>query len=113
MKFLVFILALAINAQPLQAGLCDMDMEENQETPQQVDGGAEAGHDCCDEGDADNQQEQGCEGKTHCSPCFVSAPLLPATARLQLDWSPQHTESALLSLALSSHSSPPFRPPIS
>ena len=113
MKLLVFILALAIVSPPLQAGFCDMDMGQNQETPQHMDGAADTGHDCCDEGDTDPQQEQGCDGKTHCAPCFVSAPVLPILAGMQLDRSPQHAESTLMDLILASRASPPFRPPIS
>jgi hypothetical protein len=78
-----------------------------------MDDTADAGHDCCDEADTDPQQERGCDGKTHCAPCFASAPALTAMARLQLDQSPQHSESKLKDLILASHSSPPFRPPIS
>lgn len=37
MKFLILFLVLAISAQPLQAGFCDMDMGKNQETPHHMD----------------------------------------------------------------------------
>ena len=48
MKFLILILVLAISAQPLQAGVCDMDMEQSQETTHPMDMSGSDGHDCCD-----------------------------------------------------------------
>jgi hypothetical protein len=113
MRLLALILALAISAQPLQAGFCDMDMGKGQETGHYMDDAADTGHDCCDTDDADLQQEQGCDGMAHCAPCFLSTPVLPVMTRLQLAWTPQHAESAWLDPVLANHSSPPFRPPIS
>ena len=113
MKLLVLILALAISTQPLQAGFCAMDMGKSQETPHQMDGATDTGHDCCDTDETDAQQEEGCDGNAHCAPCFVSTPVLPVMARLQLSWTPQYAESVLPNLALSNPTSPPFRPPIS
>ncbi|MGD9020348.1 MAG: hypothetical protein PVJ71_03420 [Lysobacterales bacterium] len=113
MRLLVFILVLAVSAQPLQAGFCDMDMENGQEKSHYDDGAIDDGHDCCDTDETDVQQEQGCGGNMHCAPCFVSAPVLPVMARLQLDWSPQNPQGMVSGLILAAHASPPFRPPIS
>jgi hypothetical protein len=47
MKFLILILVLAISAQPLQAGFCDMDMEKSQKTSHHMEHYDHDAHDFC------------------------------------------------------------------
>lgn len=110
MKLLVLILVLAISAQPLQIGACDMDMDNSQETTQQVEHPGSNKHDCCDTEEADSQGN--CEAGMHCGMCFVSVSALPVIPRVVSFWShPVYSVSSTGDI-LPSHSSPPFRPPI-
>jgi hypothetical protein len=116
MKILVLILVLALSAQPLQAGSCDMSMEKEQETSQHMGhSGHEQpenqGHDCCGSGDTDSSD--GCDGNMDCGPCFVSFTAIPALVRFAAVFTHQHTPNLSSGVVLPSHSSPPFRPPIS
>ena len=110
MKLLILILVLAISAQPLQAGVCDMDMEKNQETTHHMDMSSSNGHDCCDT--EDTESDEGCDAGMNCSMCFVSVSAIPSIPRIVPLWShPVYRESSM-GVILPSHSSPPFRPPI-
>jgi hypothetical protein len=113
MKFLILILVLAISAQPLQAGFCDMDMdmEKSQETSHHMDHSDDDGHDCCDKNDTDSQE--GCGSEMNCGPCFVSVSTLPGLMKVNPVWGHQHYQNLSSDVVLPSHSSPPFRPPIS
>jgi hypothetical protein len=111
MKLLILFLVLAISAQPLQAGFCEMDMGKNQQTSHHMDKSNDAGHDCCDSEDPDSQE--GCDNGMNCGMCFVNASALPSVMRFTPTWEHGYSTDFLSTLVLPSHSSPPFRPPIS
>ena len=121
MKILIFILVLAISAQPLQAGFCDMDLEKNQKTSHhmtdsdQEDSDQEISdqdrHDCCDSDQADSQD--GCDGQMNCGFCFASVPALPGMIRHNPVWANHYFMDYSSAAVLPSHSTPLFRPPIS
>jgi len=111
MKFLVFILVLSISAQPLQAGFCDMDMEKSQESPHHMDQSNDSGHDCCDPDSTDSTE--GCDSAMGCGICFVSVSALPSILRISPVWERHYYPDLWSGIVLPSHSSPPFRPPIS
>lgn len=113
MRLLTLILILAITAQPLQAGFCAMDLEQGQvaemDMPMDMDHGD--GHDCCD---TDNQvPEESCEGGSNCSHCTVVSPALSTILRVPVAWLPAGEFEISDGIILPSHSSPPYRPPIS
>lgn len=110
MKFLILILVLAISAQPLQAGVCDMDMEESQETAHPMDMSGSSGHDCCDT--EETESDEGCGDGMNCCMCFVSVSALSSIPRVIPLWSQPAYREASTGVILPSHSSPPFRPPI-
>lgn len=117
MKLLILILILAISAQPLQAGSCDMDLEKNQETSHdmsqmgQMDHSDDQKHDCCDTSDTDS--EEGCDSQMKCGFCFATVPALPSLNKFNTIWAHQFSLDISPGLILPSHSSPLFRPPIS
>lgn len=113
MKLLTLILILAISIQPLQAGFCAMDMEQGppQDMAQDMDMGNSDGHGCCDPEESDS--ESACEGGMHCGFCTAGVSLLPEIPRLSPTWHPDYTFSLSAGTIVPSHSSPPFRPPIS
>ena len=116
MKFWVLILVLAITAQPLQAGGCPAEMEKSPETAHQMDHPGmdhpgQDSHDCCDPDDSD--VSSGCGGNMNCSPCFVSVPIIPNPTRISAIITQQHTPGLSSGVVLPSHTTPPFRPPIS
>jgi hypothetical protein len=110
MKLLILILVLAISAQPLQAGACDMDMEKNQESTHHMDMSGPNGHDCCDTEDTDSLD--GCEAGMNCGMCFVSVSAISSIPRTVPVWSHLVYLESSSGVILPSHSSPPFRPPI-
>ena len=110
MKFLVLILVLAISAQPLQAGACDMDMEESQETTHHMDMSGSNGHDCCET--EETETDEGCDTGMNCCMCFVSVSAISSIPRVVPLWSHPAYHEASTGVMLPSHSSPPFRPPI-
>lgn len=113
MKFLILILILAISAQPMQAGACDMDMEKNQESPHHMDYSdheMQDKHDCCDSDDSDAQE--GCDGEMQCGFCFANVSALPDLIRVNALWVHQYSLGLPSGFILPSHSSPLFRPPI-
>ena len=113
MRLLSLILILAISAQPLQAGFCVMGTEQGQ--PVVMDMSTEMNHgenhDCC-ETDTPETQES-CEGGSHCGHCTVASPALPSVLRVPVAWLPAGEFEISAGVRLCSHSSPPFRPPIS
>jgi hypothetical protein len=114
MKILILILVLAISAQPLQAGFCDRD--ENQETPHQMDShlmdqADDGSHDCCDSEQPESQQ--GCDNEMRCGFCSVSVSTLPNILKFKASWVNHYSPKLSTGVVLPSHSSPPFRPPIS
>lgn len=114
MKLLtLMVLILAISTQPLLAGSCAMVMGQGGsagvEMPMDMDHGD--GHDCCDTGATET--EEPCEGGAHCGHCTVVSPALSSVLKLSVAW---HAASEFAfdgGILLPSHSSPPFRPPIS
>jgi len=114
MKSLIFILVLAISAQPLQAGFCDMDMDKNQQSSHQMgqmDHSGQDKHDCCDPTDTDS--EEGCNSEMKCGFCFATVPALPSLIKVGTAWDHPYSLDISPGLILPSHSSPLFRPPIS
>jgi len=109
MRLLTLLLILAISAQPLQAGFCDMD--SSQEAAHHMEQSEGADHDCCDSDEPESQQT--CDGQLHCGYCSVSVSALPKIPKINADWVNLYTPSLSSGLILPSHSSPPFRPPIS
>ena len=109
MKYLVLILILALNIQPLQAGVCDMESEQAMTHHAAQDSGSE--DDTCCAGLADSPV--GCEHAFQCSFSTVFASLLPALSNLKLSIDNPQSGSLATSQLTPSHSSPPFRPPIS
>ena len=109
MRVLILFIALAISAQPLLAGFCDM--ETNQATPHQMEHADDGGHDCCDS-DPDESQ-QGCDSEMQCGSCGATLSTLPDILKIAAVWEGQYSPGLSFGLVLPSHSSPPFRPPIS
>ena len=109
MKFLTLLLVLVISAQPLQAGFCDMDLGQNtSHHPEQAD---DTDHGCCDTDDSESLQD--CDGKMHCGFCSANASALPDTLKVKATWVNYYSPGLSSGVVLPSHSSPPFRPPIS
>jgi hypothetical protein len=111
MKLLILFLVLAISAQPLQAGFCDMELEKNQQTPHHMDMSDSQGHDCCDTDDSDTRE--GCDSGMNCGMCIVSVSALASIPKVTPVWSQPFYRNFPSGMILPSHSSPPFRPPIS
>ena len=111
MKFLAFILVLALSAPPLQAGVCDMDIEQSQESGQSMAHPGADDHACCDPEPVD--EPQSCEGGMDCCPCYVSASVLPTLPRVAAGPPSSLVADRLTGDLLPSHGTPPYRPPIS
>ena len=115
MRVLTLILILAISAQPLQAGSCAMGMDQGQagavDMPMDMDMDHGDGHDCCDT--EASEAEESCEGGSHCGHCTVVSPALTSIVRVPVAWQPAGEFALSRGVLLPSHSSPPFRPPIS
>ena len=109
MKFLILMLVLTISAQPLQAGFCEMDM--NQEASHHPKQAEDANHDCCDSDDSEPQPA--CDGNMYCGFCSANVSVLPKTPGISSVWAGHHSPLITSGVVLPSHSSPPFRPPIS
>jgi hypothetical protein len=109
MRFLILMLVLAISAQPLQAGSCDMDV--GQEASHHSEQSEDTGHDCCDPDDSESPQ--GCDGNMNCGFCSANVPALSRTLKVTAVWANSHSPGITSGVVLPSHSSPPFRPPIS
>ena len=110
------ILVLAISAQPLQAGFCDMDMEKNQETSHHMDHSGmdhsdHEGYKCCDSDESDSST--GCDSNMNCGPCFVSVSMISNLTKFSAEYTHQYTPRLSSGVVLPSHNTPPFRPPIS
>ena len=113
MRILTLILILAISAQPLQAGFCAMDMEQGQSSEMEMPTGMDHSddHACCDPQDSDS--DDACENGSHCGFCTAVTPLMPTVVRVADLWTCAHGFASEGGDLLPSHSSPPFRPPIS
>ncbi|MBT8052338.1 MAG: hypothetical protein KJN69_00425 [Gammaproteobacteria bacterium] len=108
---MVFILALAISAQPLQAGFCDIGGEKNPETAHHMEQSKQVKHDCC--GSDDSDASEGCDGNMDCGVCFVSVYAIPSLSRINAFWAHPYLPDVTSGVIPPSHTSPPFRPPIS
>jgi hypothetical protein len=109
MRFLIIMLVLAIGAQPLQAGSCDM--ETDQESSHHMDQSINTGHDCCDSDKPDAPPN--CDSEMHCGYCTSAVSSLPLAFRIDNGWMSAYSLNLSSGLVAPSHSSPPFRPPIS
>ena len=113
MKFLILFLVLSISIQPLQAGVCDMDMEKGQETAHPMQDSNEGQHDCCDSNEPDDpDSQQGCGTMMHCGSCNAAFSTLPSIYRFNSYWVSQYSQALSSDPLLPSHSTPLFRPPI-
>jgi hypothetical protein len=111
MKTLVFILVLAISSQPFQAGFCDLSPETIQGTGHHMDDPDQGSHDCCDPKPMDSKDQ--CDNGMNCSRCFLPISALPVMLTPASTWEQCWFMGLSSGLVLPSHSSPPFRPPIS
>jgi len=111
MRILILLLVLAISTQPLLAGVCDMDMDKSQESSHHMQDSENDGHDCCDSDESDT--EDGCDGEMKCGACFANLSALPDIIKLSSSWDSHFSLDLSSGVILPSHSSPPFRPPIS
>jgi len=110
MRILIFILVLAINIQPLQAGFCDMDMGKGQDSSHHMNHFDDENHDCCDSDDSGSQA--GCEGSAHCGPCQAFFSTLPSVYQFQSSWVGRYSPELSSNVVFPNNSAPPFRPPI-
>jgi hypothetical protein len=108
MKLLILILALSIAVPPVQAGACDFVQDQVASQP------ADSGHDCCPDDDSQAPEEQpSCDSQSHCGACTAGVVSMVPGNPLMVSWQ-QHYICSLASADLAvSHSSPPYRPPIS
>ena len=116
MKLWILILALAISAQPLQAGFCDMQAEKNQEASHQMDHSGmddsnEQNHNCCESDEPESST--GCDSGMNCCPCFVSVSVISNLPHVSAVFTHQYTPDLSSGGIFPSHTAPPFRPPIS
>jgi hypothetical protein len=109
MKPLILFLILAFSAQPLQAGICDM--ETGQDAPHPMEHADNGGHDCCDSDQNEPQQE--CDSEMQCGFYSASVSILPNILKISANWEIHFSPDLSSGFVLPSHSSPPFRPPIS
>ena len=113
MKFLILMLALLIAAPTVQAGICDMDhsQEASQNTEMQHHGEDGGNHDCCDS--EDTEANHFCDNSLDCSNSSTGMPALTAMSQKFDQWNRTYLCNLAEDCLAPSHSSPPFRPPIS
>ena len=116
MKLWILILVLAIIAPPVQAGSCAMGGEKSQETMHHMDGmemdhSDHERHPCCESDESDPADE--CDGNMNCGPCFVAVSMVSTLARVSAEFLHQAAPAVTSGVILPSHTSPPFKPPIS
>lgn len=107
-KVLTLIIVLMLSAPPLQAGMCMMDMGK---TDHQHMSQADDGCTCCNPDPSGH--DSNCGGADHCGACSVGVSVPPSFLPIQTAWNPIIIPALASSAVLPSHSSPPFRPPIS
>ena len=113
MKFLILFLVLTIGVQPLQAGVCDMDMEKDQVSSHHMQDSDEGDHDCCDADEPEDSDSQpGCGNMMYCGSCNATFSPLSGVYRFNDDWANQYSLALSSDSLLPSHSTPLFRPPI-
>ena len=113
MRTLILILVLAISAQPLQAGYCDMESagDGTAAAHHMGDDGAD-GHGCCDPDPSDTVDT--CLGDMHCRLCTAGVLLMPELPRFDSAGWPTARLGVLRDAGPApSHAAPPYRPPIS
>jgi hypothetical protein len=112
MKYLVLLLILAITAQPLQAGSCDMESDHaDSHSMEQMDHGSDGMPDCCDSDDEEIRAD--CDIQMSCAACALATPAvsgLQCTSLMSLAGFPQTISAGEIT---PDHSCPPFHPPIS
>jgi len=114
MKYLALILAILMAVPTVQAGFCDMDQEQGSAPHadmQHQQQGNSSVHDCCDTGDTG--ENQGCDNMVPCGFCTAGLTGITALAGEPARWTRQYDCSLSDGCLTPSHSSPPFRPPIS
>ena len=113
MRILSLILILAISAQPLQAGFCAIDIGQGSsaDMASQMDMSDSDDHSCCDP--EESESDTGCEAGMHCGMCTAAVPLVPEIPRIASILNSSHVSMLEGGHLLPSHSSPPYRPPIS
>jgi hypothetical protein len=112
MRTLALILILAVVAQPLQAGYCDMDAGQDQASAAHHMDGETDGHGCCDPGSSGSGAT--CKDDMNCRLCTAGVLVLPEFPRFDATpWPRPHLVALGDSRILPSHASPPYRPPIS
>ena len=112
MKILIIFLVLAISTQPLQAGFCDM--ESNQETAhhmQQPDNAGDTTQDCCDSEQPHSQQS--CDQQMNCGFCSAVTSAKSDLQNVAIIWSTRYAQDMASGEMEPSNAHPPFRPPIS
>ena len=111
MKYLVFMLVLIIAMPTAQAGVCSMG--DVQSAAEQAAAHNDE-HDCCPDGGGEPAKpEAPCDDGDHCSECCTAFSAVAVAAAVLMHERPEGVFKAPLSSLLSSHSAPPFRPPIS
>ena len=112
MKFLAVMLGLMIAAQPVQAGVCDMEEagDPMQHAGMLHDSGDDASaHSCCLP--SDNDEGADCADMAQCAPCASATAAVPSVAATSAPESAQHRPWSHAGQLAPSHTSPPFRPP--
>lgn len=109
MKYLIFILIVVLSAQPVQAGPCSMDA--NQDISHHGEQPSDGGHDCCDTGDEEPMRD--CDSGKHCGFCSTGVSAIAPAVKAIPGWINIYGHIISSGAELPSHSAPPFRPPIS
>ena len=109
MKILLLFLIITIGAQPLQAGFCDM--ETDQDTAHHMNHHEGGEKPCCESDPTETQID--CSSEMQCGFCNASVSTVLAISNFNVSWLHDHSGSLSSGVIALSHSSPPFRPPIS
>jgi hypothetical protein len=109
MRILILALVLLMNIQPAAADVCDMQA-----------GAQGSHHAAADDGDQDQccpddpeVPRQGCDHASHCGSCSAALYLTTPKPTAATTWAGSYGRDMAGGLLTPSHSSPPFRPPIS
>ncbi len=89
----------------------DHDQEAAQHAGMQHDIQNDSEHDCCDKGDSDRERD--CNNSIDCNHCTAGAVAIIAMSGKFLHWNRTYQSGLAEDGLAPSHSSPPFRPPIS
>jgi hypothetical protein len=114
MKTLVLFLIITISIQPVQAGFCDMESGQSAAHHQDASHDMESGHDeggpCCDSAQPESTQD--CDSDMQCGFCAAGVSAVFATQKVDLMHLIHNSGHLSSGVVTSSHSHPPFRPPI-